>query len=378
VTATTTIRVIQIGVGTVGGEVVRQLYAGRERWRRDFGLDVVLSALVGRAGALLPRGDALALDVAEAALERRRRGGSLAAVAGTTEATPAEAIERVVGMGSTVVIDSAVGEQTAEIDVLALERGAGVVLSNKAPLTLPWASPVCQSLWRAVGLDGRLRYEATCGAGLPVMSTLRALLDTGDEPREILAAVSGTLGAIFSEIESGRSFSIAVHAAVERGYTEPDPRDDLNGLDVARKALILARTIGRTDDLVDVAVENLVPSSLSADSGVSVAAFLEQTTDLDDVFARRAAAARETGCALRYAADVTPTGTLAAGVRSVPTASVLGALRGPENAVSIRTARYDVHPLGVSGPGAGPAVTAAGMIADLLALATGPLRATTA
>jgi homoserine dehydrogenase len=372
-----TIRVVQIGIGTVGGEVVRQLNAGRDRWRTDLGVDIAFCALVTRAGAILPAKETFSAEEVEAEVVRRHDGSGGATGSSTRVADPSEALTRIANSGPTVVIDAAVGEQTAALDALAIESGAGVVLSNKAPMALPFSSSVSRTLWGAAGPNGRLRYEATCGAGLPVFSTLRALLDTGDEPRQILAAVSGTLGAIFSDLESGRAFSIAVHAAMEHGYTEPDPRDDLSGLDVARKALILARTIGRTDDLDAVTIESLVPTALAAEQGVSVSGFLDRMTELDEGFSRRAVEARETGCVLRYVAAIAPTGPLAVGVRAVPAASVLGALRGPENAVSIRTARYDAFPLGVSGPGAGPAVTAAGMIADLLALATGPLRLAT-
>ena len=371
------VRVVQVGIGTVGGEVLRQLAAGRERWRHELGVDVAVAALVARDGALVSPTGELSPKMLRAAADGRRSGTPLAALAAgaaATWTTAAEAIDEIAASGGAVVVDAAVGEQTADLDARALDLGAGVVLSNKAPMTLPNAEPASQVLWGAAGPGGRLRYEATCGAGLPVFSTLRSLLDTGDEVKEILGAVSGTLGAIFSDIESGRAFSIAVHAAMDHGYTEPDPRDDLSGLDVARKALILARTIGRRADLADVAIEGLVPAHLSAEQGVSVTSFLERSGELDEPLAKRSVEAREAGQVLRYVASVTPDRPLTVGVRAVPSASVLGALRGPENAVSIRTARYDAFPLGISGPGAGPAVTAAGMVADLLALATGPLR----
>ncbi|MDP9364648.1 MAG: hypothetical protein M3Q10_10565, partial [Chloroflexota bacterium] len=282
----------------------------------------------------------------------------------------AEAIARFAAEGPTVVLDAAAGAETAPLDARALASGAGVVLSNKSPLALPLANPLAAELWAAAGPGGHLRYEATCGAGLPVISTLRALLDTGDELLEVQGALSGTFGAILSDVAAGHPFSGAVRAAKERGYTEPDPRDDLSGLDVARKALILARTFGRRADLDEISVEGLVPDALR---GVSVPDFLDRVEELDGAIGERARAAAESGSALKYVAVVAPDGPLAVGLRAVPTTGVLGALQGPENVVSIRTRRYDAYPLTVAGPGAGAEVTAAGMLADALALATGPL-----
>ncbi|HEX5499987.1 MAG TPA: hypothetical protein VFX03_12205, partial [Thermomicrobiales bacterium] len=189
---------------------------------------------------------------------------------------------------------------------------------------------------------------------------------TGDEIIEIVGALSGTLGAIFSDVAAGQSFSAAVQSAKARGYTEPDPRDDLSGLDVARKALILARTIGRRANLDEIVVESLVPDNLR---DVSIDDFLDRVAAGDATFAERAAAARANGAALKYVARVTPDGPLAVGMQAVPTSGVLGSLQGPENIVSIRTRRYDAYPLTIVGPGAGAAVTAAGMLGDALALA---------
>src|SRR5918997_4718229 len=151
--------------------------------------------------------------------------------------------------------------------------------------------------WPTAGPRGHLRYEATCGPGLPVISTLRSLLDSGDEPIEIVGALSGTLGAIFTDLGNRASFSQAVRAAKVNGFTEPDPRDDLSGLDVARKALILARTIGRRVNLDDVAVENLVPEAMRA---VAVPEFLDRVDELDAEWTRRTDAARAAGATLKY------------------------------------------------------------------------------
>ena len=363
-----TIRLVQIGIGTVGGEVVGQVIANRDRWRQELGLDIQIAAVVGTEGAL-PAEDIAGLEDAtlQAVVAGRMAGQGLAAAAGGAALIPpAEVISRMIPEGPTIVVDAAAGEETAALHARALASGARVVLSNKAPLALPLSNPLAKELWAASGTRGHLRYEATCGAGLPVISSLRSLLDTGDEVIEIQGALSGTLGAIFSDLANDTPFSAAVRGAKERGYTEPDPRDDLSGLDVARKALILARTLGREVDLDDISVESLVPPHLQ---DVTVSEFLDQVSELDADLTARTARARAKGAALKYVATVPATGPIAVGIREVPTSGVLGALQGPENVISIRTRRYDDYPLTIVGPGAGAAVTAAGMLADVLALA---------
>ena len=313
--------------------------------------------------------DGLPEELLRRAIEARRSGAALAGATGGAALTPAaEAITRLAAGTTTIVMDAAAGDETAAIDARALTAGAAVVLSNKAPLALPTSNPLATELWGAAGPSGSVRYEATCGAGLPVVSTLRSLLDTGDETIEIQGVLSGTLATIFAEVADGQPFATAVRGAKEQGFTEPDPRDDLSGLDVARKALILARTIGRPVDLTDIAVESLVPSALA---DVTIDEFLDRIETLNEDVASRAAAAKQQGRVLKYVATVAPTGSLSVGVRDVPATGVLGSIHGPENVVSIRTRRYDAHPLTVVGPGAGPAVTAAGMLGDALALAAG-------
>jgi homoserine dehydrogenase len=358
---------IQVGMGTVGGATIEQVIANRDRWWSEQGLDVRIGAVVGLGGALVTaEPDGLDDGLLRGLVYARREGRALReAAAGHELVAAAEAIALLVSRGPVIVMDAAAGEQTAALNGRALGSGAGIVLSNKAPLALPLANPLAAHLWDAAGPRGHVRYEATCGAGLPVISTLRTLLDTGDEPVEIVGALSGTLGAIFTDLGNGASFSTAVRAAKAQGFTEPDPRDDLSGLDVARKALILARTIGRRVDLDEIAVENLVPEALRA---VSAAEFLDRVSELDAAWAQRMAAARAAGATLKYVATVPVAGPIAVGVREVPVDSLLGALQGPENIVVMRTSRYATNPLTVVGPGAGAAVTAAGMTGDMLAL----------
>lgn len=349
---------IQVGYGTVGGAVIRQVIENRSFWREQFDLDVRIAAVAGKNGVVLVEGESeLTVDQLLAACSNR---GSAATGPALTEIVPAIGDADVV-----ILMDAAAGEATTDAIVAALNAGAGAVLSNKAPMALPLSDDRARTLWDHASSGGRLRYEATCGAGLPVISTLQSLLATGDEVIEITGALSGTFGAIFSSVAHGTAFSEAVSDAKAKGYTEPDPRDDLSGLDVARKALILARTMGREIDLDEIRVQSLVPDSL-ADG--SVEEFLGGLHISNDEIGPQATRARIDSAALKYVATVKPEGEIEVGLKAVPLSTVLGALQGPENVVSFRTTRYDDYPTVVSGPGAGADVTAAGMIADALAL----------
>jgi homoserine dehydrogenase len=356
------IGLVQIGYGTVGGALIEQVIDHQQWWKDALGLDIAVMAVVGRSGARVADGDdGLAPEELRQLLQDRREGSATGDGVSLGSALPG-----IVKRRSTVVLDAAAGEQTTDDLVQALELGAGVVLSNKAPLALSSTDPRSAALWSETGATGRLRYEATCGAGLPVISTLRSLLDTGDEVLEISGTVSGTFGAIFSQVGAGVPFSQAVRHAKAQGYTEPDPRDDLSGLDVARKGLILARTMGEQVDLDDIAVHSLVPEHLA---DVDVDEFLDRLSDQDIEIGNQARESLATDTSLKYLVEWRPGAGVTVGLRQVPRSTVLGALQGPENIVSFRTRRYDQYPTVVSGPGAGAAVTAAGMVADMLSLA---------
>jgi homoserine dehydrogenase len=360
------VQLVQIGIGTVGGEAIEQVVRHRGKWQHELGVEAVVGAVIGKDGAYVAgAADGICDDELRGIVAGRKAGETLAQ-GGRPLIDPKVAIDRIAEWGNVITLDAASGEDSAALDAHALSIGGRVVLSNKAPMALPFNDERSKTLWGAAGPTGRVRYEATCGAGLPVISTLRTLLDTGDEIVQITGSLSGTFGAIFSDVASGKSFSTAVREAKVNGYTEPDPRDDLSGLDVARKALILARTIGRAVNLDQIDVESLVPEHLR---DVSVEEFLDRVSDADEAIGHRAYEAREMGETLKYVATIPADGPIQVGIRSIPTSTVLGALQGPENIVSFRTKRYDAYPLVVSGPGAGAAVTAAGMTGDMLNLA---------
>ena len=212
----------------------------------------------------------------------------------------------------------------------------------------------------------RFMYEATVGAGLPVISTLRNLVDTGDTVQAIDGMLSGTLAWLFNSFDGSRPFSALVREARELGYTEPDPRDDLSGLDVARKLVILAREAGRELSLDDVRIESLVPESLQ---DVSRDEFLARLEELDAPMQARLDAARAQGQSLRHIAHLSSEGGARVGVVALPATHACCHTRLTDNLVQFTTERYASNPLVVQGPGAGPQVTAAGVFGDVLAIA---------
>jgi len=216
-------------------------------------------------------------------------------------------------------------------------------------------------------------YETTVGAGLPIIQTLRDLVQTGDQVLEIQGVLSGTLSYIFNTWDGVRPFSEAVLEAKRLGYTEPDPRDDLSGMDVARKLTILGREMGLGLELADVQVESLVADELRAGS---VDEYITKLPAQDAAMKARLETARARGEVLRYVGVVEvpagPGGVARASVslKSFPASHAFGRLSGSDNSVSFRTRRYHAQPLVVQGPGAGPEVTAAGVFADLLKLSS--------
>src|SRR5690606_37034655 len=206
-------------------------------------------------------------------------------------------------------------------------------------------------------------YETNVGAGLPVINTMNDLLLSGDKVISIEAVLSGTLNYIFSTFVGGRRFSDVVREAKANGYTEPDPRDDLNGMDVARKILILAREAGWELEPSHIRVENLVPESCRGD--MSVSEFLDCLAEHDDHFdAMRLEAERE-GKKLRYMA-VLRDGAVTIGLTGVDVKHQFYSLSGTDNIILLTTERYHERPMVIRGPGAGAAVTAAGVFADII------------
>jgi aspartokinase/homoserine dehydrogenase 1 len=262
-----------------------------------------------------------------------------------------------------VLVDLTADETTPVIRN-ALTHGMDVVLANKKPLAA--GTRESEELFTLAAQHGRrLRHEATVGAGLPVMDTFAKLVETGDQVVSIEGCLSGTLGYLLSELERWKKFSQVLGAAIDAGYTEPDPRDDLSGTDVARKALILGRLMGFKGEPASVVTESLVPETAR---GLPLKQFLARLSSWDDHFAQKVRVAQQKGQVLRYIATVTPK-RLRVGLQAVSADSPFAGLKGTDNQIVFTTTRYREHPLVIRGPGAGPVVTAAGVLNDVLALA---------
>jgi aspartokinase/homoserine dehydrogenase 1 len=210
-------------------------------------------------------------------------------------------------------------------------------------------------------------YETNVGAGLPVISTLNDLLISGDKIYKIEAILSGSLSFIFNNLNENRKFSEVVLEAREKGYTEPDPRDDLSGLDVARKILILARETGKELELDDIQVENLVPENCR--DAESIEDFFSELKKADHLFLEKQNLVYQKGKVLRYIASL-ENGKISVRLQAIGPEHPFYSLSGSDNIISFTTQRYTDRPLVIKGPGAGAEVTAAGVFADIIRIAS--------
>ncbi len=263
-----------------------------------------------------------------------------------------------------LIVDCSASDVVAGRYAAWLGAGIHVVTPNKHAGSGDWQRYA--AIRDAQRNGGRFLYEATVGAGLPVILTLRNLLDTGDTLHGIDGMLSGTLAWLFNRFDGSEPFSTLVREAQALGYTEPDPRDDLSGLDVARKLVILAREAGRRLSLENVEVESLVPVALR---NVGRQEFLDRLEELDAPMRARLDAATAGGLALRHIARLGPDGSASVGVVALPADHACRHARLTDNLVQYRSARYSENALVVQGPGAGPDVTAAGVFGDVLAIA---------
>ncbi|MEE8406866.1 MAG: bifunctional aspartate kinase/homoserine dehydrogenase I [Acidimicrobiia bacterium] len=345
-----------IGPGHVGSTFLDQL-ASRSKWLlEEFGVDLRVRAICTTKKMI----------VDEAPIELTHWRERL-----DEEAVPADLDELAAyvhteSVPHAVIIDCTANEDVGSRYLDWLSAGIHVITPNKKANTgtLDYYRSLREHGRRA---DAHYLYETTVGAALPILQTLRDLVQTGDEIRRIDGILSGTLSYLFNSFDGSKPFSEIVRQAWEEGYTEPDPREDLSGLDVGRKVVILAREIGMDLGLSDLEIDGLVPKGLEDGS---VNHFLDRLENHDDEMAHLVEDARSRGEVLRFVGSIAPGEGCSVALRSYPTDHPFARIHLTDNIVRFQTARYNDNPLVVQGPGAGPEVTAGGVFAELLRLAS--------
>ncbi len=335
-----TLSVGLIGPGNVGKAVLRQIEAAKARLLEQNGIDLRVRAIASSKTMTLDRTES------PADLDR------------FIDHVHAEHLPHA------VVVDCSASDVVPAKYERWLQRGVHIITPNKNAGAGPLAR--YEAIRAAAAKGGRFRYEATVGAGLPIIQTLRDLIDTGDELYSVEGIFSGTLAYLFNSYDGSVPFSKLLMSAKDLGYTEPDPRDDLSGLDVARKLVILARETGLKASVEGVQLESLVPEPLR---GIATAEFLKRAGELDAPMAERLARARKNACVLRYVARLDAKGAAQVGLVELKPEHPFAKIRLTDNIVEFKTLRYRDNPLIVQGPGAGPEVTAMGVFADLLRIA---------
>ncbi|MBZ4220414.1 MAG: bifunctional aspartate kinase/homoserine dehydrogenase I [Chlorobium sp.] len=344
------------GTGTIAKSLIGQISAHRLNLQQDNDLDVVVCGMANTRNIAFDHNGIDLQNWQSALLPRIEHHG----IEGYLQ------LIREKNLHNTIFVDCTASARVAEMYPDLLLANISVVTANKLGMAGPW--PLYRSIREAQRKsNARFLYETNVGAGLPIINTLNDLKNSGDKIISIEGVLSGTLSFIFNELRKGGRFSEIVRRAQEAGYTEPDPRDDLSGADFARKFLILGRELGFTLEFGDVVCESLVPQEYRGE--MTVPEFLDRLSGVDAWYAEAIAEAAKEGMTIAYAGEIRD-GKASIGVKRIPLASPIAGLSGSENMVVFTTERYRTTPLVVRGPGAGGEVTAGGVFADILRIAS--------
>ena len=351
-----------VGPGLIGGTFLEQLHQQLNILREKFGVDIRFRGVANSRQMLCAQSvsDTLGFDTWKKDLSTR--GGDL-----NWQRFSEGVVSSAIPHG--VMIDCSASGKVAELYPTWMKQGFHVITPNKKANTAPLVS--FNKLMEEKQKNRSLYlYETTVGAGLPVIRTLRDLLRTGDRLIAIEGIFSGTLAYLFNQFDGSLAFSQLVRQAMEQGLTEPDPREDLCGMDVARKLVILARELNWSVELEAVQVESLVAENLMKKK--STDGFFKDFSSADADFEKRFTAAKDKGACLRYVGSLSGLDSKQAQarvtLREVDLTHPFARTQGSDNIILFKTERYNDQPLIIQGPGAGPQVTAAGIFADLLYL----------
>lgn len=349
-----TLNVFMVGVGLIGGTLLRQL-SGQQKYLLNEQLLKINVIALANSKKMLFNEDGLDLTNWKEQLD-----------SSSEQSNMTEYVKKMkeLNLSSSVFVDCTSSEEIVKYYDDVLKHNISVATPNKLAGSGSYERYVAL---KKIAFKNGIKYlfETNVGAGLPVITTLNDLLYSGDKVLKIEGVLSGTLSYIFNTFKKGKRFSEVVKQAKDKGYTEPDPRDDLNGMDVARKILILAREVGTQMELSDVKIDNILPKSCLDAS--SVEDFFTELENADDHFEELVEKAESENKVLRYIAKV-ENGEAVVSLQAVDINNPFYSLSGSDNMISFTTDRYKERPLVVKGPGAGAEVTAAGVFAEIISL----------
>lgn len=349
-----TLNVFIVGIGLIGGTLIHQIRKQNPKLENDHALKINIVGMTN-SKKMMFNDDGLELDNWK---ENLISNGETSSVSGFID----KMIE--FNLQNSVFIDCTSSAEVVNGYEKVLKHSISISTPNKLASSgdLTYFKKL-KSL--AAKNDVKFWYETNVGAGLPVITTLNDLKNSGDKILKIEGVLSGTLSYIFNSFVEGTKFSEVVKTAKEKGFTEPDPRDDLNGMDVARKILILSREVGIDLSLEDIEIKNLLPKSCI--DAKSVEAFFDELEKSNDYFEKLRTDAHKAGKVLRYIAKM-ENSKASVGLESVDQSNPFYGLDGSDNMISYTTDRYLERPLVIKGPGAGAEVTAAGVFAEIISL----------
>jgi len=349
---TKTLHAFCLGTGNIGKTLFKQLNAHSDFLQEKNGIQVKIAG-VSNTRKMVFNADGISLDTWEDDLQASDEKADLKGF-----------IERMKSMNlpNCVFIDNTASPKPIEFYEEAFKSNISVVTCNKIGNSASYKQyTTFRDTARQHGVD--FFYETNVGAGLPIIRTLKDLMNSGDRVQRIEAILSGTISFIFNNFKGDANFHDVVKMAQEKGYTEPDPRDDLRGTDFMRKMLILARDAGYALEASDVEIESMLPKACL--DAQSVDDFYAALKTEDAFFANLKNSAEKDGKVLRYIGKLED-GKVAITLQMVDENHPFFTLSGSDNIISFTTDRYKERPLVVKGPGAGAEVTAAGVFADLI------------
>jgi bifunctional aspartokinase / homoserine dehydrogenase 1 len=349
---TASVNVFMVGVGLIGNTLLNQIKAQTEFLKREHSLDVRVVGLANSKKMIF----------AEEGIELENWRDKLTASTQAMSHVNFVAAMTSMNLPNAVFIDNTANEEIANYYEQILNESISISTPNKIATSSSYQQ--YKRLKEVARKRGILfLYETNVGAGLPVISTLNDLIISGDQILKIEAVLSGSLSFIFNTFKPGMTFSSIVREAQSRGYTEPDPRIDLNGIDVRRKLIILARETGLPLEAENVIIDNVLPDACR--NAPTVDAFFVELEKADDHFAKLVATAAAEGKVLRMVASL-ENGQARIGLQSVDATHPFYQLSGSDNMIVFTSQRYKERPLVVRGPGAGAEVTAAGVFSEII------------